>query len=109
MLDLSRLLLYRLMLLKKKMIIVMTILVQAQVFGGKEKLVRPLVCHEKARESQILSERVVRGQEVAAKVKIVNRWFMVQTLVPEDNLETEDKLEAKDNLEGRTVNDLKGV
>ena len=34
---------------------------------------------------------------------------MVQTLVPEDNLETEDKLEAKDNLEGRTVNDLKGV
>ena len=97
MLDLSRLLLYRLMLLKKKMIIVMTILVQAQVFGGKEKLVRPLVCHEKARVSQILSERVVRGQEVAAKVKIVNRWFMVQTLVPEDNLETEDKLEAKDN------------
>ena len=42
-------------------------------------------------------------------MKIVNRWFMVQTLVPEDNLETEDKLEAKDNLEGRTVNDLKGV
>ena len=34
------------------------------------------------------------------EVKIVNRWFMVQTLVLEDNLETEDKLEAKDNLEG---------
>ena len=103
MLDLSRRLLYRLVLLKKKMIIVRTILVQAQVFGGKEKLVRPLVCHEKARVSQILSERVVSWQEVSAKVKIVNRWFMVQTLVPEDNLETED------NLEGRTVNDLKGV
>ena len=109
MLDLSRLLLYRLMLLKKKMIIVMTILVQAQVFGGKEKLVRPPVCHEKARVSQILSERVIRRQEVEAKVKIINRRFMVQTLVLEDNLETKDKLEAKDNLEGPTVIDLKGV